>query len=693
MPCRLAGASRYLTNLIRYLAREDPRNEYFLFLKKRDLRLLGDLPANFHPVLLRNYSRPARLAWESLCPARYARKLNLDLWHAPHYVVPRGLDGCRLVVTFHDLTFFLFPHLYEPVRRWTFQHAIRQAVSRADTIISVSRTTQQDLLQLFPETNGRTVTIYSGVDGRFFQPQPHADPREEGNRYSGGAPYVLFVGTLERRKNVPTLIAAYARLIRTSHLPHHLVIAGQPENDFAAIRRAIIEHNLGSRVHLPGYVPEDDLAALYAAADLFICPSRYEGFAFPILEAMAMGTPALCATAGATAEVAQLPVRFFSPDDTAELAALMHRSLTDEGLRQRLVDHGRQRASEFLWEQTAAATIAAYNRTAEMSNSHAAVPPPTPPHERRHRTPVPNSEPALPFDLEVALLRTLAFSDLFDYPLTLEEVHRSLVCHRATRPEVQRTLADAVRRGRVAHQDGHYFLPGRDHLVVLRHLRQKKAQALLRRHRRLLQGVCSFPFVRAVALSGALAFENANGHDDIDLFLIVDGRRTWSTYVGLVLLTKALRKRRMMCINCVESTDAPAVPEQSFFVAHQIAHLRPLSGNSTLSRFWAANRWLHDFLPQAQPLGPTVIGDLTRPTFPVQRLAEKLLGGPLFDRLEKWVFAAYGRRIRRLARHLGSGVAIERRRIKLFTHDHLPTIMNRYQQRLEQLGCKDGAQL
>jgi glycosyltransferase involved in cell wall biosynthesis len=415
LPPRLAGASRYLINLVNHLALIDSDNEYFVFVKRRDADRFLFLAENFHAVLLEDYARPARLLWQTFRPASYARRLHLDLWHAPHYVAPRDLGNCRLVVTFHDLTFMLFPQFYDVSKRLPFQHFIRDAVTRADAIISVSNTTRRDLLRCFPQLGCRSVTIHSGVEERFFQPKGQDGLGELHASVPSGYPFILYVGTLERRKNVPMLVEAFAELIRSTDVPHHLVLVGQPENDLVSVRKAITRNGVTQRVHLAGHVSEADLERLYAGADLFVCPSHYEGFAFPVLEAMASGVPALCSYAGASAEVARHRERFFPPDDPAALARLMQRALSDSTFRRQLVELGRQRAAEFCWQKTAAATRSVYEEV--VSNSRSVT-----------RSPAPVSASS---DLETALLRTLIYSDLFDYPLTLEELHRGLIGHRA----------------------------------------------------------------------------------------------------------------------------------------------------------------------------------------------------------------------------------------------------------------------
>lgn len=690
LPPQAAGASRYLVNLIRHLARTDGQNTYFLFLKRRDLELFAGLPGNFRRVAVPNYPRPARLFWQRVRPAHYVQKLGLDLWHAPHYVVPQNLGRCRLAVTFHDLTFFLFPHYYDAVRRRSFQTFIRQAVDSADAIICVSRTTKKDLVRLFPETEPRAVAIPSGVDERFLQAPPSTDPSV--SRSETRAPYVLFVGTLERRKNVPALVAAFAEMIESSGLPHHLVLVGQAENDRGAVRRAIARSGLSDRIHLTGYVDDHTLYTLYAGAALFVCPSHYEGFSFPVLEAMALGIPVLCANAGASAEVAGHPDRLFPPADVPQLARMMHRVLTDKDHRHDLVCHGLRRVDSYRWDTAALATRELYERLVQgpLEKEQAWPSREATPAEARRFWSLPKPRPSS--RLEDAIVRTLAYADLFDYPLTLEELHRGLIGERASVEEVRRAAHHGRLRQRITVHRGFYYFRGKGDLVRLRHHRRQKARALLHRHRHLLNLLCRFPFVRGVALTGALAFDNANGREDIDLFLLVEGRRVWWTYLCLALLLKIVGKRRIICINYVEGRDDLSVPERNFFVAHQIANLRPLTENGAFDRFWKANSWVNEFLPQAkapEPNGTGLFQYRLPPSAFLQRTVERLTSGKLVDRLDNWVYGLYKRRIENLTRHLDSGVEVGRQRIQLFTNDHLPAILARFEKRLQELNVLD----
>jgi glycosyltransferase involved in cell wall biosynthesis len=681
LPERIAGAGRYVCKLIGHLSKIDSDNEYLVFVKQRDAYLFPTLPANFSLVELPNFPRSARILWQLTRPSNYARKLGLDVWHAPHYISPFGLNETSLVVTIHDLTFFLFPHLYPISRRHSFQNFIRSAVKRADTLITVSNNTRNDLLQLFPEAEPRTRAIYSGVDIPVEVNGGKTGSLGTRRRYCNGAPYVLSVGTLERRKNIPFLISSYSALVRKEGISHHLILAGQPGNDIDEIRKTIVQENMADRVHLTGYVNETELQDLYRAADLFVCPSIYEGFGFPVLEAMATGIPTLCSNAGATAEITANQEMHFPVDDENALSEKMKRALTERSLRHRLINYGQSRAVQFSWEKTVQETRAAYEDLASVAKSHKG------PYyflDLPHQLAESIGSP--PAGIREAILRALIFSDLFEYPMSLEEIHRGLAGLSVSAETLHEVISREPSNREIQFRDGYYFLAGRDELVALRMNKKQKTRELLERNRRELGLICSFPFVQAVALSGTTAFENVNGNDDIDLFILVEGCRTWTTYLLLALCMKVLRKRTTMCFNYLEGHVNQSVPQRNFFVAHQIVHLKPISGNGAFERYWRANKWILKYFPQAKPKQHLQSIPLNSKDSKLSRLIERLLSRPVFNRLENLIYRSYARRIHRLtSNNSNSKVRIDPRRIQLFTNDHQGGIMKVYHERLKNI--------
>jgi hypothetical protein len=294
-----------------------------------------------------------------------------------------------------------------------------------------------------------------------------------------------------------------------------------------------------------------------------------------------------------------------------------------------------------------------------------------------------------------AVLKTLVYADLYDYPLKAEEIYEGLLAASASLGEVKRALQVWENRGLVAHSGTFFFMQGHAANVNLRQERWQHSRALLKKHAWLLRLIIRFPLVRSVALSGALAFENCRRDDDIDLFILADGGRLWIAHAALVVMLNFLKKRRIICLNCLCALDRPNIDDRDFFVAHQIAFLRPLSGLEHFQKFCAANAWIEDYLPQRRAGGDNLLpaeisalitaGPLTENPW-LKRLTEKILSWPVFDYLETWIFRLYSRRIQRLTGHLRPGsVVVRPGQIKLFTNDHRHHIKNALQRRLQEI--------
>ncbi|MFQ5771684.1 MAG: glycosyltransferase family 4 protein, partial [bacterium] len=262
LPPLLAGAGRYICGLITALSNVDQSNEYFIFLKQRDLHWVNKLSSNFKLIVLPNFARPVRIAWQITRPHQLVTKYHLDVWHAPHYILPMNLKNVYSVVTFHDMIFFRFPEFYTATKRWFFQTMIQDAVARADAIVAVSKTTKDDINEIFGTLPDKLNHIYSGTNGEF---QPVADRetlRRVKLKFNTGDKYILFVGAFEKRKNLTLLLQAFHCLVHNGYSNIKLVMVGQKENGFDEINHTIESLGIANRVVLPGYVAESDLPAL-----------------------------------------------------------------------------------------------------------------------------------------------------------------------------------------------------------------------------------------------------------------------------------------------------------------------------------------------------------------------------------------------------------------------------------------------
>jgi glycosyltransferase involved in cell wall biosynthesis len=267
------------------------------------------------------------------------RRERPDVTFIPSHVLPLAL-GLRSVVTIHDVGHRHDPHAYSRTARWYLEATTRYAARRANRLIAVSQSTADDLTRLYGVPGGRIAVVHSGVEAR-MRPQDPAKVAEVLQRLGIGGAYFLYVGRNHPRKNLPMLRRAFDDARRRG-LEAELILAG-PGHDAASA---------GSATVLP-YVAADDLPALYAGAIALTLPSRFEGFGFPALEAMACGTAVIASTAGALPEIVGTAGILLSPDDAGAWSQAMLELASDGALQRRLIASGSARSAEFTWRAAA----------------------------------------------------------------------------------------------------------------------------------------------------------------------------------------------------------------------------------------------------------------------------------------------------------------------------------------------------
>ena len=297
-----------------------------------------------------------RAAWEQAALPLLARRESPDLLHGLVNVVPL-LAPCPTVVTVHDLAFLRLPELVPARRRRYFAAILRTSVRRAARVIAVSEHTKADIVDLLRVPPERIAVTPLATDESF---RPAAEATLAGFRATQrlDRPYVLYVGNLEPRKNLPALLRAFAAIAPA--VPHDLILVGAPGWMMGEFHATLGRLRLGGRVRLAGHAAPEVLPLWYAAADLFVFPSHYEGFGLPPLEAMACGTPVIASAVSALPEVVGNAAVTVDPADVEELAGAMRRVLTNPTLAAELRARGLRRAARFSWAQTAAATVRVY---------------------------------------------------------------------------------------------------------------------------------------------------------------------------------------------------------------------------------------------------------------------------------------------------------------------------------------------
>jgi glycosyltransferase involved in cell wall biosynthesis len=370
-----AGIGRYTRGLVQALATLDRRNEYVLLeaggweqgsrgAEEQGSRGAFTFPPNFHHRPLPLSEHVLAILWHRL---RLPLPVDLltgevDIFHSPDFLLPPLRHG-RAILTVHDLSFRRRPECADAALAAYLNRTVPPSIQRADLVLADSLSTKADLVELLGVPTEKIEALYPGVGDAYQPVRDAATLNAVRQKYNLPDNFVLFVGTIEPRKNLSTLFQAWAKIRNPqSAIGNKLVIAGGRgwlyEETFATVERL----GLSGDVVFLGYVPEADLPAFYSLARLFVFPSLYEGFGLPPLEAMACGTPVVCAHTSSLPEVAGDAALLVDPLDADGMATAMQQALDDEELCARLVERGFHQAARFTWRAAAQQLLAIYER-------------------------------------------------------------------------------------------------------------------------------------------------------------------------------------------------------------------------------------------------------------------------------------------------------------------------------------------
>jgi len=348
------GTENYSLYLIRELLALDSPHRFRLYFNQPPAPgLFPESPTVQHSVIpFPRLWTHARLAWEMAARPP-------DVLFVPAHVLP--LVHPRAVATVHDLGYRHFPEAHPWRARGYLDWSTRHNARASRLVIADSLATRDDLARFYSIQKEKVRVAYPGIRPGFAPVQnPDAIERVL-DAYHVPLPYVLYVGTLQPRKNLARLIEAFARVPE----PHALVLAGKKGWLYTDILRRAESLGIAHRVIFTGYVPDEDLLALLSGASLFVFPSMYEGFGLPVLEAMACGVPVACSNSSSLPEVAGDAALLFPPTDTEALAAAMNRALADAALRRELVRRGAEQAAKFTWRRCAQVVLRTLEEAAE----------------------------------------------------------------------------------------------------------------------------------------------------------------------------------------------------------------------------------------------------------------------------------------------------------------------------------------
>lgn len=365
VPSSPAGAGRYTVELAGALAAlDDPR--LLLVSRRNDAARWRQVAAGRADVLAAAPSpRPLRLAWEQVVLPSVLRRTRPDVHHGPHYTMPER-SPVPVVVTVHDCTYFDHPEWHEPTKVRFFRRAIRIAARRAGALVCVSETTARDLAAVCPVT-APVVVAPHGVDHRRFSAVPPTPGLDDAALQRLGIDparrFVLFLGTVEPRKDVPTLVRAFSWLAGDKDNEDvTLVLAGRRGWGTGPVDQAIAATRQRDRITWTGYVPDDAVPALLRKAAAVAYPSLAEGYGLPALEALACGAPLVTTSGTAMAEIAGDAASLVAPGDADALADALASVLRGAGGPEadNRRDAGLARAAGYSWEASAARHIEAY---------------------------------------------------------------------------------------------------------------------------------------------------------------------------------------------------------------------------------------------------------------------------------------------------------------------------------------------
>jgi glycosyltransferase involved in cell wall biosynthesis len=289
-----------------------------------------------------------------------------DLYYFPDFALPPLRRG-RSVITVHDLSFLLVPDCAEVGLRNHLEKVVPMSVRYADFVTADSENTRNELTTLLDVEPNRVSVVYGGVDSRFHPIEDEATLHAARVKYGLHSPFILYVGTIEPRKNLGRLLRAYTRLRAKYKTPHRLVVAGGLGWLYQDVLREIDELASEHEVIFLGRVPDEDLPTLYSLADVFAFPSLYEGFGLPPLEAMACGVPVVCSNTSSLPEVVGDAGVLVSPFDIDALSEAIASLLEDPARRTELAARGRERARLFTWERSARQLLAIYQRVGALT--------------------------------------------------------------------------------------------------------------------------------------------------------------------------------------------------------------------------------------------------------------------------------------------------------------------------------------
>ena len=356
----MGGIGRYTASLAHGLPHLAQSDEFHFLTTERkeaeDLSQAGNVFERRFPVGMIDER------WEQLELPGELAAIPADLYHATCFSLPVAGGARRMVATVHDVVFRRFPELVAPRLREYLDRWTEATLGIADRVITVSEFSKQEICGLYGTDPDRIVVIYNSIDERFYAELPRGRVEEVRRHFKLPARYVLYVGSLEEKKNIPRLLQAWGMVAHEKAAAGcKLVLAGGGGGKQFDAAAAVDRAGVGGSVLLLGRVPDQELPALMAGAEVFVYPSIYEGFGLPVLEAMACGAPVITSKSSSLAEVAGEAARLAEPESADDLSMALRELLGNRELRRELNMRGKERAARFGPGRCVQETLALYH--------------------------------------------------------------------------------------------------------------------------------------------------------------------------------------------------------------------------------------------------------------------------------------------------------------------------------------------
>ncbi len=372
VPSNVGGAETYTRMIVRELPLLDPTSDYLLFTNAEnagtfDVQDATNVTEIRCPV--RAMHRPVRIVYDYLAVPMQARRSAVDVLFSPNYTTPSSRHFAS-VAAILDLRHIDLPETFAPLHHRIHSRVVAHAARTAAQIITLSEHAKRRIVDVYAIPPERVTVTHLAASEVYFArlaPDEIGRVREE---YGLTRPYLLSVASLFPHKNIDALLDAFITLRQTTTTAVQLALVGLESAPIhkhisGDLREKVRAAGLDEEVIVTGWVPDEDLPALYQGAEVFVLPSRYEGFGLPVVEAMASGTPVITTTTTSLPEVAADAALLFDPDDRAALVAALRRVLEDADTRRDLIARGTRRAESFTWRRTAEETLAAFHRATE----------------------------------------------------------------------------------------------------------------------------------------------------------------------------------------------------------------------------------------------------------------------------------------------------------------------------------------